>query len=932
MIRSLILAGIGLMCGMAFAAPAFPGSLVQYTPVPEGVSDGFPIVSYHGAPQALDADTTIRVCVLKVEFLPDYTDSTSGNGEFESDSAAVANLTSQVESYYTDVSNGYLELSLSQFPASDGAFKVEHQMGFYGSNEKIGLGQCQLFRDAVLAADDQVDFSEFDAVIVMHAGAGAEADILGNSQLDIHSMFLNSSNLEHYLGTGFIQTDDGVKVREGCIDPEREAQDNYGLGVLGTIVHEFGHQLGLPDLYNTYTGSVGVGGWDVMGYGQWLMNGYWPSAPGAWSRIAMGWLDSVEITPGEYTAEQMGTVYRVPLNSTEYLLIENRQRDPNGDGQCGPHERDYGLPGSGLLIWHIDETRLGAYRAANIVNVDPVHKGVDVEEADGIQDLDYGFATWFSIEGSKYDPWKRDGYAWEFSPETTPSTDASWGGYTGVKIDVLDDSANSMRFVYSLLGIVPGWPVEFGGAKFGAVFWNTSQGDFVTVVKGNRQAIATPANGNDPIPVGMNVAAPLVVFSIDGSEYLVIPENDGEIHMRLPDFSEAPGWPVDLSYPAIQVIASESMDCVFAILEDRTVYRLNSDGSVYQGWPKTFSIDITGACLFPHETVPGLILVTADGSMRRVGPRGGTVFGWPVHPGSENSTLPIAGDFDRDGAVETAVVSGGKLWVYDENSTSEPGFPVSLQGLVLSDPFMADLDGDGNIEILVETTIGIEAFSSSGTTVADWPFTTETDSLTFEYSRFTSGIGGSGFACSSLRDGRVFIWNGTGVSIGGSPYAFGDNPIGYPILREFDGESQSRLMFVTSRGVMGAFFTGFEPDGWNTGMDRGGERCWPAIHLPTVITSKSLLEETEFFVWPNPVTQGTGLIRFVPGRDAQYRIRIFNVAGELVADYHGDAPGRVPWEVEWGTNNLAPGVYYVCLELTSSGETAEALFHAAVVN
>ncbi len=919
-----------ILCGVAFAAPPFPGAMVQ--DVPESVSDGFPIVPDVGSPVVLDSDSTIRVCVLKVEFLPDYTDSTSGNGEFESNSAEVADVMSQVEGYYNDVSNGYLQLVLSQYPTGDEAFRVNHQMGFYGAPEKSGLGQCELFRDAILAADEDVDFSGYDAVIVMHAGAGAESDVLYNSPLDIHSMFLDSPYLEHYLGVGYIQTDDGVRIREGCIDPERETQDNYGLGVLGTIVHEFGHQLGLPDLYNTYTGAVGVGGWDLMAYGQWLMNGYWPSAPGAWSRAAMGWLDPIEITPGEYTVDQMGDVYKIFLNATEYLLIENRQRDPDGNGQCGPHERDFGLPGSGILIWHVDETRLGAYRQANIVNVDPLHKGVDIEEADGIQDLDYGFATWFSIEGSEYDPWKRDGYAWEFSPETTPSTDASWGGYTGVKIDVLDNSANSMRFVYSLLGIVPGWPVSLNGARFGSVFWDSPDGDLVAVVTSNRQAMVVAADGADPVPVGMNVTAPLVVFTIEGTEYLVISEDDGEIHMRLPDWSEAPGWPVDLPSQAVQVVASQSLNSVFAVLENREVYRLNPDGSVYQSWPKTFAFDIIGVCLFPHEESPGLILVTSDGSLRRVGPGGGTVFGWPVHPGSENSTLPIAGDFDRDGFIETAVVSGGKLWMYDETSASEPGFPVSLQGQVLSDPFMADLDSDGNIEILVETTLGVEAFASSGAIVTDWPFTTETDSLSFEYSRFTSGVGGSGFACSSLRDGRVFIWNGYGGSIGGSPYSFGDNPIGTPILRKFEEENQTRIISLTLDGVVNAFYTSFVSDKWNTGMDRGGERCWPTDDLPSVITTDDLLNEDNFFVWPNPVTQGTGQIRFVPGRDARYRVRIFNVAGELVADYQGDAPGRVPREVEWRTQSLAPGVYYVCLELTSSGETAEALFHAAVVN
>ncbi len=81
----------------------------------------------------------------------------------------------------------------------------------------------------------------------------------------------------------------------------------------------------------------------------------------------------------------------------------------------------------------------------------------------------------------------------------------------------------------------------------------------------------------------------------------------------------------------------------------------------------------------------------------------------------------MAADFDRDGGVEIAVVSGGELWVYGEDASLEPGFPVKLQGNILSDPFPADLNADGYLEILVETTLGMEAFSSSGTIVTDWP-------------------------------------------------------------------------------------------------------------------------------------------------------------------------------------------------------------------
>jgi hypothetical protein len=73
-------------------------------------------------------------------------------------------------------------------------------------------------------------------------------------------------------------------------------------------------------------------------------------------------------------------------------------------------------------------------------------------------------------------------------------------------------------------------------------------------------------------------------------------------------------------------------------------------------------------------------------------------------------------------------------------------------------------------------------------------------------------------------------------------------------------------------------------------------------------------------------------VRFLPGSDSTYEIRIFNVAGELVDLFSGNAQGGAPWEVPWSTKDLAPGVYYVCLELTSGGVSAEALFQAAVIN
>ena len=63
-----------------------------------------------------------------------------------------------------------------------------------------------------------------------------------------------------------------VKVNKYTIQPEL-----YGTGTsistIGVFAHEFGHALGLPDLYDTDYTSEGVGNWSLMAGGSWNYSG-----------------------------------------------------------------------------------------------------------------------------------------------------------------------------------------------------------------------------------------------------------------------------------------------------------------------------------------------------------------------------------------------------------------------------------------------------------------------------------------------------------------------------------------------------------------------------------------------------------------------------------------------------------------------------------
>jgi len=94
-----------------------------------------------------------------------------------------------------------------------------------------------------------------------------------------------------------------------------------GLIEIGVFCHEFGHFLGLPDLYDTY-GGTGIGYWGLMGTGNWNT----PESPAhlcGWSKEQLGWVDVIDIGWEEVSrplepVETARTVYRLILPTERF--------------------------------------------------------------------------------------------------------------------------------------------------------------------------------------------------------------------------------------------------------------------------------------------------------------------------------------------------------------------------------------------------------------------------------------------------------------------------------------------------------------------------------------------------------------------------------------------------------------------------------------
>ncbi|OAL01747.1 M6 metalloprotease [Phaeosphaeriaceae sp. SRC1lsM3a] len=366
---------------------------------------------------------TLRVVVVLVEFqdieLATGTKQRMEDLWFSKDRKVP---TGSVAEYYSEVSNGAVELSGEVV----GPFKLSKKMSYY-SNRHSGRGASEpnsqtmaneAFEAAVGSADLDLEVYDndgngyVDAFIVVHAGQGAERT---GDAIDLWSVKWTLPKA---------QEADGIKVY-GFMSVAEDA-------TCGVCAHEIGHLVfGWPDLYDAEHVSSGVGNWCLMGYGCWGGGGEQPVHPSAWCKASQGWVTStVETENHQITLEEVVKSFKIhrlwtngDASSEEYFLVENRQATGF----------DRLLPGSGLLIWHIDETVWN--------NNDENHPKVKLMQADGLAHLKGNWGR-----GDAADAFPGFNVATAFNMISTPSSKAYSGADTHVSVTNIPASASSMTF------------------------------------------------------------------------------------------------------------------------------------------------------------------------------------------------------------------------------------------------------------------------------------------------------------------------------------------------------------------------------------------------------------------------------------------------------------------------------------------------------
>jgi M6 family metalloprotease-like protein len=186
--------------------------------------------------------------------------------------------------------------------------------------------------------DGDGDFAESDGYIdhyqAIHAGEGEEA---GAPTWTIwsHRWYANQAGRgevgpsQSALLGGVEIGNTGIWIGDYTTEPE-----NGGIGV---FAHEYAHDLGLPDLYDTSGGENGTGFWTLMSSGSWLGHGgdtigTTPNHMGAWEKLQLGWLDYDVAQAGTASTHELGTSHQASRRP-QALVVEL----PND----GEHERFY---------------------------------------------------------------------------------------------------------------------------------------------------------------------------------------------------------------------------------------------------------------------------------------------------------------------------------------------------------------------------------------------------------------------------------------------------------------------------------------------------------------------------------------------------------------------------------------------------------------
>lgn len=964
------------------------------------------------------------------------------------DKAYYERLLFHMSSYWQDASHGQYTLTEDNYTVWHEVITAPNTMGYYGEDGENGQQIeliCELVLDVIALVDDDIDFNNYDAIILIHAGAGQETDTTKTEQ--IYSTFLSRRSLQAGIdpeNDDFpgIATNDGIYLKEFSIIPETENQPDIQpgdqlYGMMGVINHNFGHQIGLPTLFDNNPNSptsYGIGGYGVMGTGVWNANGYVPPLPCAWSRYYLGWeediieldasADGLNLTFPMAKDETTPKLYKLKITEEEYFLIENRQQNPDGSTYVNAEgdtvasftfatidnqpvyppgnlnagqprfdfmhnsylgcEWDFYLPGhgfssnpaddgSGILIWHIDENVINAKFdpdfEMNQINGDASHKGVDLEQASGIQTLDNNYYGWQSFYGSKDDAFRKKYFINQSGEQDSLNyyfgfrnyNNITWSPtsesyYGGIPLEVFNISTSDSVMTFS---VQYAWSLDAG-------------------YQGENTLSAFPLD-----------------FDLDGNNELFAALPDGKVFLWQNDL-QYPGFPIDTNsqlkvshFPSFdeksnsvlmqgQLDLSQSTNLfqinasidgfirqIFFAAEtrwagpvvinpDQNNFRrafLALNSTTLQDQARIFVLDddFNEINCYDFATIIKSNLILNNEHLHFLG-SDRTIYTLQLND-SAIITTPIdtANDIDEIYSLQMADIDGDSnadfilssadslLYVFKQNGNLFPGFPVEIGLNAISLPSFADVDNNGYTDILIGGENTFAVFDKSGISRKPSEEIINPDSLSLASGVIAADIFGDGILeiIGSFSRQRLCVWknvNNNDFDLARQyPLTFGKRSLNYPVFADYSDYPAS-IYLPSNNGVI--FRSSL--DNSHLPLLHGSlyEYCnlqrtayWHQEYTPNFDTSGIFIKDETYF-YPNPlsntfskgidfgnnVPERTIILRIMTSDNADVTVKIFDIAANRIYESSLYCEKNMIGKLYVDAQKLSSGVYFAVLK------------------
>jgi hypothetical protein len=929
-----------------------------------------------------------------------------------------------LSNYFARASDGGLTVTGTVLPT---VITLDDTMAAYSPQTSQGNAPlAYLFIDSwtrAVAQQPVFPFDQYDAFVIFHAGAGRDVDLVSllgydPTPNDIPSVYVNLSSLREFLGDpGFEGVEvpgTGFFITNSLILPETESRvldtgfgrDTLKLSINGITAATMGSHLGLPDLFDVNTGRSGIGQFGLMdGAGIFAYNGLFPPEPSAWEKYHLGWITPIQVpsTSGTIVVPAVGlvesgrdTVYRISISPKEYYLIENRQRDAQGNGQTltvvqngvpvdfhfqgdtagfsfddisaiqgsviDVEDLDWATPGStlqegfeggGILIWHIDESIIDATIAENNVNADPARRGVDLEEADGSQDIGQPYEFLQPGSGTEFgwplDLWFESNespvYVNRFDGTSHPNTLSNTGAKSLIAVRDFGERSARMGLTVEVgsseLQVIQGLQRVLARGDVSAAPTVSSSGIYMThgdtvyafnvdgssktaspngflSSKGGRASVTVLERGGGRTLVSASHDSSLMVWEL-------IDSNGDNVFESVTEGEASIGVPLSTP-PSFLVGASQ-----FAVAVGTTAgsYALVDSLLIVSVIPSGVSAAVTQMTQLPSLDPDSLPAVYA-------------LAGTSIFTQSRSITIPADEDewslsgFVSSGGKRVLAVgrSGSRMLLFDEQLS--PVSELTMAADSLRGMSIADLDGDGMKEIVLAGESGVRAFNESGSLADGFPVGATAGSA-FSSSPMVADLDGDGSpdVLIGASDGVVSAVTARGVLLPGYPVQ-GFEP-GTTRLGVFQGPGGNvGFLGLTMDGSVKAFETSAP---YRVGSVLWSQELGDAYHRNADLstTQNPIPINSQFFPasrvynWPNPVYGDETQIRYYVAEDAVISVKIFDLTGIKITELTAAATGGLDGEVSWNVRDVQSGVYLARVEAVSQSRNDVAVIKIAIV-